>query len=66
MAASRLERYNILTRSLFLGPGKGADYIPGYLAGGSGGGHGGRGGRAIARVFSGASYGSVLKPLDFG
>ena len=49
-----------------LGPGKGADFIPGYPAGGSGAGHSGRGGRAVARILSGATYGSVLRPLEFG
>ena len=50
----------------FLGHGKGADFIPGFQAGGGGGGHGGRGGRAAGRILSAKSYGSVLKPLEFG
>lgn len=40
--------------------------MPGYLAGGSGGGHSGRGGRAVGRIMSGDTYGSVFRPLEFG
>lgn len=36
------------------------------FAGGSGGGHGGMGGRASSQVTTGASYGSIMEPNDFG
>lgn len=49
-----------------LGQGKGIDAISGFPGGGSGGGHGGRGGRAAGQILSGATYGSVLTPLNFG
>ena len=48
------------------GKGPGADYpSPGY-AGGSGGGHGGLGGRAASQVTTGAAYGSIKEPNEFG
>ena len=49
-----------------LGKGPGADYPSPGFAGGSGGGHGGLGGRAASQVTTGAAYGSITEPSEFG
>lgn len=48
------------------GKGPGANSPSPGFAGGSGGGHGGLGGRAASQVTTGASYGSIKEPNDFG
>ena len=50
----------------FTGKGPGANYPSPGFAGGSGGGHGGLGGRSASQVTTGASYGSIKEPNDFG
>ena len=50
----------------FTGKGPGANVPSPGFAGGSGGGHGGLGGRAASQVTTGASYGSIKEPNDFG
>lgn len=50
----------------FTGKGPGANSPSPGFAGGSGGGHGGLGGRAASQVTTGASYGSLKQPNDFG
>ena len=50
----------------FAGKGPGANSPSPGFAGGSGGGHGGLGGRAASQVTTGASYGSIKEPNNFG
>lgn len=56
----------MITVNDFAGKGPGANYPSPGFAGGSGGGHGGLGGRATGQVTTGASYGSIKEPNDFG
>ena len=56
----------LITVTDFTGKGSGANVPSPGFAGGSGGGHGGLGGRAASQVTTGASYGSIKKPNDFG
>lgn len=53
-------------KNLKLGKGPGAKYPTPGFAGGSGGGHGGLGGRSTSQVTTGAAYGSVKEPTEFG
>ena len=61
----RLQLCFILVTDI-LGKGPGAKYPTPGFAGGSGGGHGGLGGRSTSQVTTGAAYGSVKEPTEFG